>query len=173
MMNAKQIKEWLEMQPNKVEGGFFANVYNSTIEIGNKDLPGFKPIKDKRVICGVIYYFLDTSGCSYLHRVTGDMVYHFYSGDPVQMLLLYQEGHPNRSEICVFSNNLAAGGHPAKFIPAGTWLGTRLIPGGEYALMGVTLAPGFNPADYELGDRKALIKQYPGQKDMIEALTRK
>jgi predicted cupin superfamily sugar epimerase len=107
-----------------------------------------------------------------MHRVTGDMIYHFYSGHPVQMLFLYPEGSPNRSEACIFSNDLANGGSPMKVIPGGTWLGSRLVAGGSYALMGVTMSPGFDPADYAIAKRKDLVKQYPEQQTLITELTR-
>ena len=171
-MDAKTVIDWFSLQPNTAEGGYFAGVYTSSLKIDNKDLPGFKPVKEKRSICGAIYYFIDPEGFSAMHKVTGDMLYHFYSGDPVQMLLLYPEGSPNCFEICTFSNDLAAGGNPMKLIPGGTWLGSRLVAGGRFALMGVTMSPGFDPADYSIAKRKELIKQYPGQKQLITALTR-
>src|SRR5205823_6634076 len=108
-------------------------------------------------------------GCSVLHQVTGDMLYHYYLGDPVQMLLLHRDG---QSEVCVFGNNLLQGQQPMKAIHGDTWLGSRLMPGGSWALMGVTMAPGFNPADYTIGDRAKLQKKYPNQTDLIEKLTR-
>ena len=160
------------MQPNDAEGGYFASTYTSSILIPGKDLPGFKPIKEERPICGAIYYLVDPQSFSAMHRVTGNMLYHFYSGDPVQMLLLYPDGAPKRYEVCVFSNDIAAGGSPMKVIPGGTWLGSRMIGGGKYAFMGVSLDPGFNPADYEIGRRQDLMKEYPEQKELIEALTR-
>jgi predicted cupin superfamily sugar epimerase len=171
-MDTKQIIDWFGMQPNDAEGGYFAATYTSSLLIDGKELPGFKPIKGRRPICGAIYYFLDPQGFSAMHSVTGDMIYHFYSGDPVQMLLLYPDNFPNRYEVCVFSNDIASGGSPMKMIPGGSWLGSRLITGGNYALMGVTMSPGFNPADYQIGKRKDLIRQYPEQKGLIEQLTR-
>lgn len=172
MPTAEDIKKWLQMQPNPAEGGFLAPTYGSTITIPDAVLPGFAPAGNARVICGAIYYLLDRAGCSVLHKVTGDMLYHFYDGDPVQMLLLYPDGHPVRTEVFSFSNDIASGGRPMKTIPGGTWLGSRLVAGGSYALMGVTMAPGFHPNDYTIGDRKALIAQYPEHRTLIEALTR-
>ncbi len=171
-MDPQQIIDWFKLQPNELEGGYFAGTYTSALQIGSKDLPGFKPIDNKRPICGAIYYFLDQTTFSAMHRVTGDMLYHFYSGDPVQVLLLYPEGSPNRSEVCIFSNDIAAGGSPMKLIPGGTWMGSRLAAAGSYALMGVTMSPGFDPADYSLGNREELIKQYPEQAALITELTR-
>src|SRR5215472_3838468 len=112
MLTADDIKNWLKLTPNPQEGGFLASVYESSIRIPDGVLKGFPPTKNGRSICGAIYYFLDSSGCSVLHKVTGDMLYHFYCGDPVQMLLLFPEGSPNESEICVFGNHLELGQGP-------------------------------------------------------------
>jgi predicted cupin superfamily sugar epimerase len=172
MISAADVKKWLKLGPNPQEGGFLASVYNCAIPIPDRDLPGFATTKDARSLCGAIYYFLEDGSCSVLHRVTGDMLYHFYAGDPVQMLLLYPKGHPNRSEVCVFGNNLAQGQSPMKAIPGGTWLGSRLMPGGAWALMGVTMSPGFNPVDYTIGSRKDLIAKYPDQEALITEFTR-
>lgn len=171
MLSSDDVKKWLGLAPNPQEGGFLASVYDSPIRIPNETLKGFPPAEHPRSICGAIYYFLDTTGCSVLHRVTGDMLYHFYAGDPVQMLLLFPDGSPNRTELCVFGNDLARGQSPMKAIPGGTWLGSRLMPGGSWALMGVTMAPGFDPVDYTIGDRGELTKAYPEQESLIKVLT--
>jgi len=94
----------------------------------------------------------------------------FYSQDPVEMLQL----HPNGSHsIVIIGNDLAAGHVPQVIAPAGTWQGCRLVPGGEYALMGTTVAPGFDHLGYEHGDRDALTSQHPDCADMIHRLTLK
>ena len=171
-MTADDIKNWLKLAANPQEGGFFSGVYESSVRISDQVLNGFPSTKNGRAICGAIYYFLDATGCSVLHKVTGDMLYHFYSGDPVQMLLLFPKGSTNRTEVCVFGNNLAAGQSPIKVIPGGTWLGSRLVPGGSWALMGVTMAPGFDPVDYSIGRRRELIAAHPEQEALITVLTR-
>lgn len=175
MPTAQEIKDWLKLEPNPQEGGFLASVYNSTITVPDSILKGFHSTASGRSICGAIYYFLEAPGCSVMHRVTGDMLYHFYAGDPVEMLLL----HPNDpkgkhvpAEVRIFGNNLPLGQSPMKPIPGGTWLGSRLTPGGSWALMGVSMAPGFDPVDYAIGDRDKLVQQYPEQADLIRALTR-
>jgi predicted cupin superfamily sugar epimerase len=167
-MIAADIIKIFKLQPNTAEGGYFAGIYESQLHIPDNDLPGFPSTGNSRSLCGAIYYFLDDKGPSVMHRVTGDMIYHFYNGHPVQMLLLYPDGH---SEVCVFSNNIQTSGNPMKSIPGGTWLGSRLITGGKYALMGVTMAPGFHPNDYTIGKRSELIEKFPSQKQLIESLT--
>jgi predicted cupin superfamily sugar epimerase len=169
MLSAKDIKERLQMEPNLQEGGFLSAVYTSPIGVPDAILQGFASTKQGRSICSAIYYLLESPGCSVLHRVTGDMLYHFYLGDPVQMLLLPPDGKP---EVCVFGNNLLQGQRPLKVITGNTWLGSRLMPGGSWALMGVTMAPGFNPVDYTIGNRAKLTREFPEQADLIEKLTR-
>jgi uncharacterized protein len=171
MPNAKAIKDWLKLEPNDQEGGFLSEVYESPIYIPDKVLKGFKKTKRGRSICGAIYYFLESPGRSVLHQVTGDMVYHFYGGDPVQMLLLHPKKSKVHSEVVLFGSNLAQKQQPMKVISGGTWLGSRLMTNGSWALMGVTMAPGFDPRDYAIGSRKRLIKEYPEQHDLIQQLT--
>jgi predicted cupin superfamily sugar epimerase len=168
------MRDWLKLTLNTQEGGFLASVYESTITIPDSVLKveGFKPTTRGRAICGAIYYFLEAPDCSVLHRVTGDMIYHFYCGDPVQMLLLSPKGSSPSSDVCVFGKNIALGQSPMKVIPGNTWLGSRLMPGGSWALMGVTMAPGFDPVDYAIGNRAQLVRLYPEQADLIKALTR-
>ena len=170
MPSAQDVKDWLKLEPNPQEGGFLASVYNSKIVLPDSVLPKKLPrTKAGRPLCGSIYYFLEAPGCSVMHRVTGDMLYHFYAGDPVQMLLLSENGS---AEVAIFGNNLALGQTPMKVILGGTWVGSRLTPGGSWALMGVSMAPGFDPVDYAIGDRNLLVKQYPEQAGLIRALTR-
>lgn len=157
MVPAAEIIKLLNLQPNDVEGGYFANTYPL-------------PPSEKKP-CSAIYYFLESTQRSIMHMVTGDMLYHFYDGAPVEMLLLYPEGHYPRTEVCIFSNALLEGGRPMKVIPGGTWLGSRVIRKDSWALMGVTMAPPFDPNDYFLGDRDKLIKEYPEQEKMIIELT--
>lgn len=171
MLTPKNIIDWLKLKPNDLEGGYFAGTYESKLRIADPNLPGFPTTQNGRPLCSAIYYFLESGNCSVMHKVAGDMIYHFYNGDPVQMLLLYPDNFPNRSEVAIFSNDIAAGGSPMKVIPGGTWLGSRLTLGGTNALMGVTMAPGFHPGDYTIGTRDDLVKSYPEQESMINALT--
>ena len=168
MPSAQDIKDFLKLEPDLQEGGFLASVYNSTIVVPDIVLKTFPRTKAGRSLCGSIYYFLEAPGCSVMHRVTGDMLYHFYAGDPVQMLLLHPTGG---AEVTIFGNNLALRREPMKVIPGGAWLGSRIVPGGTWALMGVSMAPGFDPVDYAIGDRDQLTREYSEQRDLIRALT--
>lgn len=172
MPTPEQIIDRLRLIANEFEGGYFVSTYVSSLRVPNSVLPDFQEVEPQRPLCSAIYYFLDPGGFSALHKVRGDMIYHFYAGNPVEMLLLYPDGFPNRYETTIFSNDLTSGGLPMKVIPGGTWLGSRLSIGGSYALMGVTMAPGFDPADYEIGKREDLIAKYPEVEKFIIELTR-
>ena len=169
MPSALEIKDFLKLEQGLQEVGFLASVYNSAIVVPDNVLKTFPHTIAGRSLCGSIYYLLEAPGGSVMHRVTGDMLYHFYAGDPVQMLLLHPKGG---AEVSIFANNLALRQEPMKVIPGGTWLGSRIVPGGTWALMGVSMAPGFDPVDYAIGDRDRLTREYSEQRDLIRALTR-
>jgi hypothetical protein len=104
-----------------------------------------------------------------MHRLQTDEVYHFYLGDPVELLLLKPEG---ASEVVLLGPDLEAGERPQAVAPRGAWQGARVRPGGRLALLGTTMAPAWEPDDFELGEREALTRQYPGRAELIRALTR-
>lgn len=168
---AEDLISWLELQKNEVEGGYFASTYQSQVSIGDSSLPGFPSTGNGRFLCSAIYYLIDNTGPSVMHKVTGDMIYHFYTGDAVQMLLLYPRGYPVKYEVMSLGNGIGTGTVPMKVIPGGTWLGSRMLPGGNYALMGVTMSPAFHIADYVIGKRETLISSYPEAGPLIEKLT--
>ncbi len=173
MLTAQEVIDWLKMEANPNEGGYYATTGTSPLNIPNGVLPPvFPPVDGGRPVYSSIYYLIDPASFSAMHKVTGDMVYNFYTGDPVQVLLLYPEGYPDRYEIFNFGNDLKSGFLPMKVIPGGTWMGSRMIAGGKYALMGVTLAPGFEVADYFIGKQDELVKEYPEVADLITELTR-
>ena len=96
-------------------------------------------------------------------------MYHYYLGDPVEMLLLLPDG---TSQVLVLGHDLEAGQAVQAVAPRGAWQGARLRPGGKFALLGTTMAPAFDPSDFELGQRDELLRQYPERAEMIRALTR-
>jgi len=80
--------------------------------------------------------------------------------------------HEGKSEVHLLGTDFFAGQVPQLLVPAGVWQGSRLAPGGQFALLGTTMTPGFDFADYEQGRRSELISAYPQQRSLIEYLTR-
>jgi uncharacterized protein len=167
VLTVQQIKDLLKLEPLPTEGGFFAEVYRSAHKLSESALPAGYP--DERSLSAAIYYLLTPDTFSAMHRLRGDEVYHFYLGDPVEMLLLKQDGS---AEAVQLGPDIVAGMRVQHLVGAGTWQGSRLAPGGNFALMGTTMAPGFDPADFELGSRDELSRQYPRYSPLIAMLTR-
>jgi len=163
---AEQIIEMLNLKPLPREGGYFTQTYCSenTLPIG---VLSHSYLSDKH-LSTAIYYLLTPETQSMLHRLPTDEIYHFYLGDPVRMLQLYPDG---RVRTMILGQDLAAGQHPQLTVPREVWQGSFLNEGGKFALMGTTMAPGFDNTDYEGGDRKLLIEKYPGYAELITRLT--
>ncbi|HEX4002973.1 MAG TPA: cupin domain-containing protein [Candidatus Acidoferrales bacterium] len=167
MLTPDQLRELLKMRPLPVEGGYFSENYRAKDTLPASALPDSYP--GERPLSTAIYYMLTPETFSALHRLRGDEVFHFYLGDPVEMLQLKPGG---TGEAVLLGQDVAAGMRLQHVVPAGTWQGARLAPGGKFALMGTTMAPGFDPQDYEAGNRAELAAQYPQYSALITWLTR-
>jgi predicted cupin superfamily sugar epimerase len=157
----------LGLVPHPHEGGFYAETWRSDEALAAGALPA--RYRGARALGTAIYYLLTPATFSAMHRLASDEVFHFYLGDPVEMLLLESEG---AGRVVQLGTDLAAGERPQVLVPRGIWQGSRLAPGGQVALLGTTVAPGFDPADFELGARAALRSAWPHFADRIDALTR-
>src|SRR5262249_33731721 len=115
-----------------------------------------------------IYYLLTPETFSALHRLQSDEVFHFYLGSPVRMLQLLPDGS---GRTIVLGPNVLGGQEVQVVVPRGVWQGSLLEPGGDFALLGCTVAPGFEYADYEAGRRSVLEAQYPAFAGLIARLT--
>jgi predicted cupin superfamily sugar epimerase len=166
MPTAAQIIERLKLVPLTIEGGHFRETYRSELSVPAGALPN--DYNGDRNVSTAIYYLLTPDTFSAIHIIKSDEVFHFYAGDAVEMLQLWPDGS---AQVVIISNDLAAGHEPQLVVPAGVWQGCRLVRGGAWALMGCTVAPGFDYADFALADRKELIASYPGHFQMITALT--
>jgi hypothetical protein len=164
---ARELIERLGLQPHPMEGGFFRETYRSAHELPAAALPSGYP--SARSISTAIYYLLSSCCFSEMHRLRTDEIFHFYLGSPVEMLLLAPDGN---GRIVTLGSDVLRGQEVQAVVPAGVWQGSRLLPGGEYALLGCTVAPGFDYADYERGRRDVLCGQFPAFSDLIRALTR-
>jgi predicted cupin superfamily sugar epimerase len=161
-LSADDILRLLRLEPHPMEGGFFREIYRST-------LPMRSASGDERDAATAIYYLLTPETFSAIHRLPGDEVFHFYLGDPVEMLQLWPHGSVRH---VVVGSDLARGVQPQVIVPGGVWQGCRLKDGGQFALMGTTMSPGFDARDFEAGTRAALVSSYPSAIDDIVKLTR-
>ena len=165
-MNAEEIIQFLGLQPHPEEGGYFAETYKCQEGIPRKALPD--RYHSRRSFGTAIFYLLTPDTFSALHRLESDEIFHFYLGDPVTMLQLHPDGS---SHVVTLGQDIATGQQLQVVVPAGTWQGSFLNEGGEYALMGCTVAPGFEFQDFEIGRREDLIQEFPDWEEMIVRLT--
>ncbi len=164
-LTAEQIREFLMMQPHPIEGGYFAETYRSSGSVPQsvlKNYPG------DRSLSTAIYYLLTPDTFSAMHRVRGDEMFHFYLGDPVEMLQLMPDG---TGEVIMLGQDIGSGMRLQYTVPGGAWQGSRVRQGGQYALLGTTMAPGFEYEDYETGRRQDLITRFSKYSHLIKSLT--
>jgi predicted cupin superfamily sugar epimerase len=163
MLTADEIKCVLDLRSLPEEGGYYVETYRVG-EATNDD-------GATRPRATAIYYLLTPDTFSAMHRLPADEIFHWYGGDPVEQLHLFADG---TGEVVSIGLDLCADMEPQVLVPTGVWQGARIQAGGThgYALMGTTMAPGFDFADYEGGERDELTAEYPAFKDLIAALTR-
>lgn len=166
-LTAEQVIARLGLQPLAIEGGWFRETHRSPLRIPGSALP--EVYAGDRAASTTIFYLLTPATFSALHRLPGEEVYHFLLGDPVEMLLLPPGEAARRVTL---GPNLEAGDQLQQIVPAGVWQGSRLFAGGQWALMGVTVAPGFEYRDYQHAGREELCDQWPDAAGEIRALLR-
>lgn len=165
-LDAAWIRELLGLVPLPGEGGHYRETYRAPLVIPTSALPS--SYGAPRAASTAIYYLLSPDTFSALHRLRGDEVFHFYLGDPVELLQLHPGGG---GEVTALGTDLVTGMRPQAVVPGGTWQGLRLRSGGRVALLGTTMAPAFEFADFEVGRRAALTQEFPGFAALIAALT--
>lgn len=161
----EQIIKALNLAPLEMEGGYFSRTHTAdqiaTFTIRSKT--------ETRATASAIYYLLTPDTYSKIHRLPTDEVYHFYLGDPVELLLLEKNG---KAKVIELGSDLLNNQYPQFVVSADSWQGSRLKPGGEFALLGTTMAPAFEYSDFERPeDLDLLMKDYPDSfHDLIKKL---
>ena len=168
-LTAEQIIRRFGLEPLPGEGGMFRQSYIAAERVQLGALP--PRYQADKPMCTAIYYLLTAAPDSFsaLHRLPTDEIYHFYAGDPVDMLLLHPDG---RGEHVRLGPEFMNGEHVQFVVRRGVWQGSRLAPGGRWALLGTTMAPGYTDSDYAGGARSELVARYPEFASGIRALTR-
>jgi predicted cupin superfamily sugar epimerase len=166
MPTAQEIIDRFNLVPLTIEGGYFRETYRAPLMISATALP--TEYGGDRYASTAIYYLLTPVTFSAIHRVKSDEVFHFYAGDPVEMLQILPDG---TAKVVIIHNDLSPDREPQAVVPAGVWQGCRLVPGGKWALMGCTVAPGFDYVDFELAKRDDLLKLDSNYYALISALT--
>jgi predicted cupin superfamily sugar epimerase len=149
-----------------IEGGAYIQTYASDLLISKSLLPaGFH---GSRPASTAIYFLLAGDQFSAMHRIASDELWHFYYGDP---LIVYEIDPAGKVTEHLLGNNPENEETFQCVVKAGSWFGSKPKEGGDYSLVGCTVSPGFDFADFELGDRDALLQLYPQHQAIIQMLT--
>jgi predicted cupin superfamily sugar epimerase len=158
--------EKLQLVPHP-EGGYFRRVYTATGCIDQAALPPC--YRGPRPFATAIYYLLPGHEFSSLHRLQSDELWHFYYGSS---LTLHSIDEQRRHLTIRLGSNPEAGQSFQAAIKAGWWFGATVDDPAAYALVGCTVSPGFEFADFEIGKREVLLREYPEHASLIVRLTR-
>ena len=164
-IDARSLIDRLDLLPHP-EGGFYRETYRAELRLSNAILsPHFPGMRNAST---AIYYLLAQGDRSRFHRIRSDEVWHFYLGEPLQVIELTDSG---QALVTTLGADIAAGQKLQHVVPAGRWFGASPASGSSFSLVGCTVAPGFDFADFEMGVRDALLSAYPQAADWIERLT--
>lgn len=154
------------MQPHP-EGGYYAETYRSAETIPQSGLPS--RFAGDRSFGTAIYFLLENHHVSALHRIQSDEVWHFYAGGPLEVFVI----EPTTGQLSVIrlGSNPDQGEVFQAVVPAGSWFGSKPAVGTEYSLVGCTVAPGFDFADFEMAKQEEMLQQFPQHRAVIEILS--
>jgi predicted cupin superfamily sugar epimerase len=154
----------LGLEPHP-ERGHYRETYRASSEVQST------PHRGSRAASTAIYFLITAQEpATFLHRLISDEIFHFYDGGPLEILRLLPDG---TWDVAVLGMNLSAGERPQIVVPAGTWFGTELRKGASHCLVGCTVAPGFDFADFELAQGPELEARYPAAADRIRRMSRR
>ena len=164
-MTAQELIQSLQLAPHP-EGGFFRETYRAAGSIACDALPN--SFGGDRVFSTSIYYLLQAEQVSTLHRIKSDELWHFHMGDALEVIEITPDGTLTTT---VLGHDVAAGNTLQSVVPAGRWFGARLAtPATDaFALVGCTVAPGFDFADFRLNTAEELHCDFPAHREIIDA----
>ncbi len=149
------------------EGGWYRETYRSAEVLPANQFP--ERFGGERCLGTAIYFLLEQGDFSTLHRIKSDEIWHFYAGASLTVHVITGNGEHSTLKL---GRDMAAGETFQAVVPAGCWFGAEVSGPGPYSLVGCTVAPGFDFADFELGERDELLRSYPAHEEVIRRLTR-
>lgn len=166
-MNPHTAQYWIETlaMSRHPEGGWFTETYRAAELIPIAGLPS--RFDGARVFATAILFLLPQGDVSMLHRIAADEMWHYHAGGPLSVHVIHPDG---RHQELLLGSSPEHGERFQAVVPAGCWFGAESR--GEYSLVGCTVAPGFEFADFELGRRSDLLDRYPQHGALIRRLTR-
>jgi hypothetical protein len=122
-----------------------------------------------RAVSTAIYFLLEGKNFSAFHRLRSDEIWHFYAGETLVVHVIHPDGKYSR---ILLGCDPEAGQVLQAVVPAGCWFASHVADWKSFAVVGCTVAPGFDFEDFEVGKREELLSLYPQHRELIERLTR-
>ena len=166
MSPIEEIVKELDLKPHP-EGGYFKETYRSKGEIKEDSL--HSGYGGKRNYSTCIYFLLTSETFSAFHKIKQDEIWHFYAGSPIQLHTISEAGDLSKF---IIGTDLISGQTPQLIVPGDHWFAATVVNDNDYALVGCTVAPGFDFSDFVLADREELIHKFPQHQQIITQLTR-
>jgi predicted cupin superfamily sugar epimerase len=166
MTQKKEIIKALQLNPHP-EGGYFRETYRSDSRISKKELGD--NYSGDRSFSTCIYFLLTSESFSAFHRILQDEAWHFYDGSPLFLHMISPQGEYTR---VIIGRNFEEGEVPQFVVPGGTWFAAEVAHEDSFSLLGCTVAPGFDFADFEMGGRDELTRLFPELREIIFRLSR-
>jgi uncharacterized protein len=160
---------WIEklQLTTHIEGGAFREVYRSAITAPVDILPA--TFNGHRNFCTSIYFLLQQNQFSAFHKIGSDEIWHFYYGDALIVYEIDAQGTLTEHRL---GSDLEKGESFQCVITAGNWFASAVAPGAEYSLVGCTVSPGFDFADFELAQAAELTAAFPQHEQLIRKLSK-
>jgi len=165
-MSVEALVKHLGLLPHP-EGGFYKETYRAEGTISRSALPA--EFGGDRNYATAIYFLIEKNNFSALHKIKSDETWHFYAGDALEVIEINEEGQLRST---LLGSDLAAGETFQYTVKANTWFGSRVKAGGNFSLVGCTVSPGFDFADFKLAQRNELTERFPQHRELIAAMTR-
>ncbi|HEY6337285.1 MAG TPA: cupin domain-containing protein [Candidatus Sulfotelmatobacter sp.] len=149
------------------EGGFYRQTYRADLILPAEALsPHFT---GPRAASTAIYFLLEGENFSAFHSLRSDELWHFYAGSALLVHVIEQDG---RYTQILLGSDPEAGQTFQEVVKAGCWFASEVADRRSFALVGCTVAPGFDFEDFELAQREELVRRYPQHRGLIWKLTR-
>ena len=174
LVDAKYWIERLGLEPHP-EGGYFRQTYKSELKIttwallNSIELQNI-PIGRPRSASTAIYFLIEGENFSAFHRLKSDEVWHFYSGSPLVVHVIDTAG---AYSAILLGSDAESGQVFQAVVPAGCWFASHVADWKGWALVGCTVAPGFEFEDFEMGKRDELVRAFPKHQEIVNRLTRR
>ena len=166
MSRKQELINTLELIPHP-EGGYYKETYRSEGSISKDALP--KEYSGDRSYSTGIYFMLTADTFSAFYKINKDEIWHFYDGSPIELHMITEDGDYSCVHI---GRDIENGEHLQYVVPGGVWFASRVKDNAEYSLLGCTVSPGFDFADFILPNTTEMTVLFPRHVEIIGELTR-